>query len=129
MRNELYDSLSNDFHDKEMDKIISSNEWHCQFIQDDDGRTIGFIEVSERNIVDGCLSSPVAYIEGLYLEQEYRGKGLGKEIIKVLLDWCKEKEFSELAVDTELENIKAQKFYLSAGFEETYRIVEFKIDV
>lgn len=129
MRNDLYDSLSSDFHEDEMEKIFNSNEWHCRFVVDDSDQVIGFLELSSRNIVDGCLSSPVAYLEGVYLNAASRGKGLGKEIIHALLNWCKENGFSELATDTEMENVKAQEFYQAMGFRETYRIVEYKIEV
>jgi aminoglycoside 6'-N-acetyltransferase I len=71
----------------------------------------------------------VAYIEGLYLKEEYRGRGLGKEAIRVILDWCREKGFSELATDAELGNVKAQHFYEAVGFQETDRVVEFRMEV
>ena len=129
MRGDLYGSLSNEFHEEEMEGILNSNEWHCQFIEDRNGHAIGFLELSSRNIVDGCLSSPVAYLEGLYLNSEFRGKGLGREIINVLLNWCREKGFSELATDAELKNIKAQGFFQAMGFQETYRVVEYRIEV
>ena len=129
MRSELYSSLSGEFHVEEMEKIFNSSEWYCQFIEDKNNRVLGFIELSSRNVVDGCLSSPVAYIEGLYLKSEFRGKGLGKEIINIILSWCREKDFSELATDTEQNNSKAQEFFQAVGFQETYRVVEFRIEV
>ena len=69
------------------------------------------VELSSRNIVDGCLSSPVAYIEGLYIEEKHRGKGAGKAAMIAIQNWCKQKGFAELATDTELENLKAQFFF------------------
>jgi len=129
MRDELYSSLSSEFHAEEMEKIFHSSEWHCQFIEDKNKHILGFLELSSRNIVDGCLSSPVAYLEGLYLKPGLRGKGLGKGVIKLILNWCRERGFSELATDTELKNINAQGFFNAIGFQETYRIVEFKIKV
>lgn len=129
MRSDLYCSLSSEFHEEEMEKIFNSNEWHCQFVEDGNGQVIGFLELSSRNIVDGCLSSPVAYLEGVYLISAFRGKGLGREIINALLNWCKENGFSELAADTELTNVEAQGFFQAIGFQETYRIVEYRIDV
>ena len=129
MRGELYGSLSNDFHKEEMEKIFNSSEWYCRFIKDSNDRVLGFFELSYRNMVDGCLSSPVAYIEGLYLRSEFRGKGLGKQVIEAVLSWCRERGFSELATDTELRNTKAQDFFQSVGFEETYRVVEYRIEI
>jgi aminoglycoside 6'-N-acetyltransferase I len=129
MRSVLYSSLSDEFHKEEMEKIFNSSEWYCQFIEDKNNYVLGFIELSSRNVVDGCLSSPVAYLEGLYLKSEFRGKGLGKKIINIIINWCREKGFSELATDTELNNSEAQEFFQAVGFQETYRIVEFRIEV
>jgi aminoglycoside 6'-N-acetyltransferase I len=129
MRKDLYHVLNNDSHLQEMENIFQSKVWYCQFIKDENNRIIGLVELSSRNIVDGCLSSPVAYLEGLYLKPEHRGKGKGKEVIKTILNWCKEKGFSELATDTELTNIEAQSFYKAVGFQETDRVVEYRIEV
>ena len=124
-RKAVYHSVSDEFREIEMNKIICDVDWFCYFLTDDNNQTIGFVEMSSRNIVDGCISSPVAYIEGLYIEKEYRGKGMGKKVMDALHDWCKEKGFTELAADTELENVDAQKYFNSVGFKETYRVVEF----
>lgn len=125
MRGHIYDSLSSEFHGKEMADIFARNDWYCLFIKNKDDEILGFIELSSRNIVDGCLSSPVAYIEGLYIKEENQGKGMGAKSVEAIKIWCEERGFTELGADTELENIKAQKFFISIGFRETYRIVEF----
>jgi len=125
MRECVYESLSNDFHDKEMSQIIKREDWFCLFIKDNENKILGFVELSSRNVVDGCLSSPVAYIEGLFIKKEYRENGLGSKSIEVIKSWCKERGFTELGADTELVNKRAQKFFNAVGFHETFRIVEF----
>ena len=129
MREEVYGSLDDEYHNKEMEQIFLSNDWFCYFLTDEKNRIAGLIELSLRNIVDGCLTSPVAYLEGLYLKKKYRGKGLGKDAIKIVLNWCRKQGLSELATDTELTNLRAQNLYKTVGFEETDRVVEFRIDV
>ena len=129
MRKELYPTLDEMFDEKEMERIFNHKEWACQLITDYNETILGFVEISLRNFVDGCLSSPVAYIEGLFLKPQYRQQGLGKEVIKQIMAWCIQHGYSELATDTELENLNAQAFYKSVGFQETYRVVEFRIDV
>ncbi len=127
MRQNLYHTLSDEFHTQEMKQIQKSSDWYCYFIQDDTFSQIGMVELSSRNIVDGCLTSPVAYLEGLYLLEAFRNQGIGSQVIQTVIDHCKQLGFSELATDTELNNVKAQNFYIQQGFEETDRIVEFRI--
>lgn len=129
MRTEVYSSLDDDFHDKEMEQVIEREGWFCYFLTDEGNQILGFVELSLRNVVDGCLGSPVAYLEGLYLEKEHRGRGLGKEAMIAIFGWCREKGYKELATDSELSNLNAQAFYKALGFQETYRVVEFRIDV
>ena len=69
----------------------------------------------------------MAYLEGLFLKQQYRGQGLGKQVIQMVMQWCKQQGFAELATDAELSNLDAQRFYQALGFEETDRVVEYKI--
>lgn len=129
MREEVYSSLDDEFHSKEMEQIFVREDWFCYFLTDETNVFLGLVELSSRNIADGCLSSPVAYLEGLYLKKEYRGRGLGKEAVNVILAWCKENGYSELATDSELKNINAQMFFTAVGFQETYRVVEFSTKV
>ncbi len=129
MREDVYSSLDDEFHEREMQQIFVSDDWFCYFLENGNNQITGFVELSSRNIVDGCLSSPVAYLEGLYLKKEYRGMGLGRKTMKTIKSWCKNKGFTELAMDTELANIEAQKFFTAIGFHETYRIVQFRTSI
>jgi len=129
MRKAVYSSLEDEFHEREMKQIFVSDDWFCYFLEGENNQIAGFVELSSRNIVDGCLSSPVAYLEGLYLKKEYRGMGLGRETMKTIKTWCKNKNFTELGMDTEITNIGAQKFFTATGFHETYKIVQFRTSI
>ena len=126
MREDLYRTVDDVFNNEEIENIFVNDAWYCRFIEDENNQKIGLVELSSRNIVDGCLSSPVAYLEGLYLEPKYRGLGIGKEVMQIIIQWCVQQGFSELATDTEIANERAQKFYESLGFEETDRVVEYR---
>jgi aminoglycoside 6'-N-acetyltransferase I len=129
MRREIYPIIDPEYDQREMEQISVSGIWFCYFIENETGETIGLVELSSRNIVDNCLSSPVAYLEGLYLEPECRGRGLGKQAARLVFDWCRERGFSELATDAELANTAAQNFYRALGFEETDRVVEYRMQI
>jgi aminoglycoside 6'-N-acetyltransferase I len=127
MRIELYSALDDDYHNEEMEITNSSDQWYCRLIKNDADEVMGMLEISYRNIVDGCISSPVPYIEGIYLYPHYRNKGYGTEILKKIVTWCKEQGYTELATDAQIINSAAHRFYKSAGFEETDRVVEFRM--
>ncbi|MDJ0716028.1 MAG: GNAT family N-acetyltransferase [Prochloraceae cyanobacterium] len=126
MRQTLYSGLETEFHEQEMQWIFTSDDKACFIFLSDRDEIMGFLEISLRNIVDGCLGNPVGYIEGIYLKPQYRGCGYGREIINYAADWFRSRGCQDMATDAEIDNINAQEFYKSLGFQETYCIVEFK---
>lgn len=76
--------------------------------------------------VEGCETSPVGYLEGVVVKEEYRKKGIAKLLVSECEMWSKEKGCSEFASDCELENSASLNFHLNSGFEEQNRIICFK---
>lgn len=129
-RDELYSDLDPAFSEAEIHRIANDPNMFTFLLFDKMNEPpIGMLELSLRNIVDGCNSSPVAYIDGLYVIGAWQSKGIGPKMVQFAKQWAKEQGCTELAVDTELDNEKAQRFYLRNGFEETYRIVQFRMDL
>lgn len=87
---------------------------------------IGYVDVGERPYVDGCSSSPVAYIEAWYVRPEHRKRGVGEALMNAAVGWARERDHSELASDTTLDNTLSQRLHRKLGFEETDRIVQFR---
>ena len=92
-----------------------------------DGETpIGFAQCQLRhNYVEGTDSSPVGYLEGIYVADGYRKQGLAKELLSACENWAKEKGCTEFASDCELDNVQSLQFHLNVGFEEANRIICF----
>lgn len=126
MRSALYTGIAQDFHLAEMGLYATADDKACLVACRADGALLGFIELSLRNVVDGCLSSPVGYIEGIYVVAEHRGCGVSRSLFDAALDWCRDHGCTEIATDAELENESAQRFHRHLGFEETYRVVQFR---
>ncbi len=127
MRQALY-GVDEAFDNHEMKNIVDNPQWHCMFITEGEV-IIGFVELSLRNIVDGCLSSPVPYIEGVYLKEAHRAQGKGRQVIELIKKWSTALGFSEMAADVEFHNTISQKFFTAMGFGETYRTIGFRIDL
>jgi len=126
MRHELYGELSAQFHEAEMELIFSSKEATCFIGLSESGATVAMLEVSLRNFVDGCLGGPVGYIEGVYVTLGERKQGYAGELIEFATSWFRSKGCRDMAADAELTNLIAQDFLTRAGFDETYRVVEYK---
>ena len=91
-----------------------------------DGRLGGFIEMSQRKYAEGCESSPVAYIEGWYVDEDLRRKGLGAALVRAGEQWARDCGLREIASDTEVENEVSINAHKAIGYEEMERIVCFR---
>ena len=91
----------------------------------DNGRLGGFIEMGQRDYADGCDTSPVAYIEGWYVDADLRGQGRGKKLVTAGEAWARKQALQEVASDTWLENQTSIQAHLALGYMEEERLVHF----
>ena len=113
----------------EFRKLVMNEEAAC-FIQFEDDRPIGFAQCQLRHdYVEGTESSPVGYLEGLFISEENRKHGYAAELLMECEKWAKEKGCSEFASDCELDNADSLRFHIALGFEEANRIICFRKDI
>ena len=91
------------------------------------GSPVGFVEASKRaDYVNGTSSSPVAFLEGLYVVPEARRQGIARALVESVAEWAVRQGCSELASDSLLDNTAAHAAHRALGFEETERVVAFR---
>ena len=109
----------------EMEEIIAKPDAVFYLAYEEDV-PIGFAQCQLRyDYVEGTDSSPVGYLEGIYVAEEYRKHGIAKELLSACKTWTKSKGCTEFASDCELENVQSLQFHLNVGFEEANRIICF----
>ena len=92
-----------------------------------DGNVVAFAEGTlRRDYVNGCSSSPVGFLEGLYVRPPFRRCGLARLLCKALEGWAREKGCREFASDVLLHNEVGQRLHEGLGFSETDRVVYYK---
>lgn len=85
---------------------------------------IGFAQCQLRyDYVEGTRTSPVGYLEGIFIKKEYRRKGYAKKMLLECENWAKEKDCLEFASDSNLDNYESFNFHVSNGFKEANRII------
>lgn len=92
----------------------------------DSGGLCGFAEVGTRSYAEGCDSKPVAYLEGWYVDEDSRGRGVGRLLVRAVVDWATTRGFSEIASDTHVTNHTSQKAHERLGFVEVDRAVLYR---
>ena len=92
-----------------------------------DGSAVGFVEASKRaDYVNGTNSSPVAFLEGLYVAKSCRRHGVARALVESVVTWALAEGCSELASDSLLDNTAGHAAHHALGFEETERVVYFR---
>ena len=97
--------------------------------EDDSSEVVGFVEVGLRNYAEGCRSSPVGYLEGIYVAPEHRASGIGRTLVEAAEAWARRQGCTEMASDHEIQNEASGRFHSSVGYEEVARIVCFRKDL
>jgi GNAT superfamily N-acetyltransferase len=58
-----------------------------------------------------------AFVDEIYIQEAYRGQGLGTAVFKLIEDTCRELGVRALHLEVERANIKAQGFYKKMEYE------------
>jgi aminoglycoside 6'-N-acetyltransferase I len=93
---------------------------------DENGAAVGFAELSIRTYAEDCETDRVAYLEGWYVDPEFRRQGVGRALIAAAEEWGIRQGCTEFGSDAELENELSAVAHRALGFEETVRLRCFR---
>ena len=90
-------------------------------------KPVGFVEATVRNdYVNGCATSPVVFLEGIYVDPSARRQGAARALAGAVEEWGRKMDCREFASDALLENSDSHAMHRALGFEETERVVYFR---
>lgn len=123
----LWSDATADDHRAYMAIALAQPERFLQLMMYDERRTpIGFIEGSIRSdYVNGTETSPVGFVEGVYVAPAWRRQGVARQLYAAIGDWARARGCRELASDALLDNEVSQQAHRALGFRETERVVYF----
>jgi aminoglycoside 6'-N-acetyltransferase I len=96
---------------------------------DGEGRTVGFAELSIRNVAEGCHTDRVAYLEGWFVSPEVRRRGIGRLLVEEAERWGRAQGCRELASDTPTDNAVSIAAHRAIGFKDAGAIRCFAKDL
>jgi aminoglycoside 6'-N-acetyltransferase I len=74
---------------REMDEV-SVDEMTPVFVTERPGGGLGgFLEGGTRLYAEGCSTRPVGYIEGWFVDEDLRCKGVGAQLVRAIEDWAR----------------------------------------
>lgn len=114
------EDLSNEFLE-----ILSRDDAQI-FLKYENDIPVGFAQCQLRHdYVEGTTASPVGYLEGIFIMEEYRNRGYAKELLNECEMWAKDKGCKEFASDCEIDNDISFRFHMAMDFTEANRIICF----
>jgi aminoglycoside 6'-N-acetyltransferase I len=130
LRKLLWDESTDEEHRDEMLDILEHNETQLVLVVElMKSRLVGFLEASIRPFVEDCHTDHVGYLEGWFVENEYRRHGIGRMLVKKAEEWARTKGCEEMASDSEVGNELSFKAHLQLGYEETSRLIHLRKDL
>ena len=130
LRKQLWEGSTDKEHKAEMLDIYEHTETQLVLVAETEGeKLVGFLEASIRPFVEDCHSDHVGYLEGWFIEPEYRKHGIGRKLVRGAESWARSKGCEEMASDSELGNDLSLKAHLNLGYEETSRLVHLRKDL
>ena len=133
MRAKLFDDEDPALLDEEVRQIardgtLKSQPFQCLLAFEGD-TLIGFIELTIRSSAEECMSSPVLYIEGWYVDPAHQGKGVGRALMDAAFAWGREHGCIEAASDARPENTGSINAHHALGFEDAGVIQCFRTSI
>ena len=119
-------------HSRELEAILSGNPPGTLplvvFVAEaNDKSLLGFLEAGLRSHADSCDSAhPVGYVEGWYVTDAHRNRGIGKQLLVAAEDWARSQGCTEMASDTQIDNELSRRVHQRLGYEIVERAILFR---
>jgi aminoglycoside 6'-N-acetyltransferase I len=94
------------------------------------GEVVAFAEARLRqDPVNGCATSPVVFLEGIFVAEAFRHQGIARALVEGVEAWGAAAGCREFASDALIDNVRSHAMHRALGFAETERVVYFRKDI
>jgi aminoglycoside 6'-N-acetyltransferase I len=97
-------------------------ELHAAFVCPRPGVGLcGLVEVAIHHSAPGCTGDRIGYLEAWYVDADWRGRGVGRELVKMAEAWAREQGCHEMASDTTPSYPVSPAAHAALGYQEVER--------
>lgn len=108
-------NIPRDYHEKAFKELITSDNYLSAYIFESDNKVCGYALLTKQYSHEA--GGVVLWIDEIYIREEFRAKGLGRELFKYLEE-NKGDEITRFRLEVEEDNERAIKLYEKLGFEK-----------
>jgi aminoglycoside 6'-N-acetyltransferase I len=127
LRRALWPQCPDTEHETEIAAAAAAPAKYVQFMAYAGPEPVGLAEAAVRHdYVNGAQTSPVVFLEGIYVVPSARRRGIAAQLIAAVSAWAAAAGYRELVSDAQLENVASHALHAALGFEATERVVFFR---
>jgi GNAT superfamily N-acetyltransferase len=106
---------------------VANSGYSFLFVAAAGDRTVGFISGELRQGSPTFLPRTWASVDDVFVEPEYRNRGMGRALLQSVNDWAQERGADGISLQVAAANARGRKFYEDLGFREisVYQVLEF----
>jgi len=117
--------LSNQQTLQNINAVVKSED-HTAFVAVIENRIAGWIGAAHAIMIEVM---PHCEINGLVIDANYRGKGIGKLLVEKVKHWGRKKGNDKLTLHCNIKRTEAHLFYEHLGFKEIKQQKNYMIDI
>lgn len=121
MRRELWPRYDVAQLETEIADFLKHREQWGLYLAEVDGMAVGFVECRLRDSAAGCSTQGVGYLEGWYVAEAHRRRGVGAALVARAEQWARDHGATEMASDTTTEYPNSPHAHECLGFVEVKR--------
>ncbi len=106
--------IPKEYHARAFDELMRSNEYAEGFMVEADGKSVGFALTAKTYSREA--GGKVLWLEELFILEEYRSRGLGREYFAYIENYAKQNGFARIRLEVEPENVRARALYGRIGY-------------
>jgi ribosomal protein S18 acetylase RimI-like enzyme len=106
---------------------VANSGYSFLFVAAAGDQTVGFISGELRQGSPTFLPRTWASVDDVFVEPEYRNRGMGRALLQSVSDWAQERGADGISLQVAAANARGRKFYEDLGFREisVYQVLEF----
>ncbi len=105
---------------------VVKEENYAAWVAEEDRRLVGFIDLFI--FPDVAHGHSLGVISNLVIDEHFRGRGLGKDLLREAIEHCKQRAVAELHVWTDVDNEPAITLYERQGFIKRSVLLELQLE-
>ena len=102
------------FHEEAFDEMLRSRDYADGYMLFADGRAVGFGLVAKTYSRES--GGMVLWLEELFILEEYRSRGLGREFFAAVEAYARENGYARIRLEVEADNVRARSLYERLGY-------------